>query len=243
MPRPNPQAQFRLFCFSYAGGGVAFFSAWPPMLPSHVETRPIRLPGRENRLGEKPYTRVADIVPPLTDALQPYLDKPFAFFGHSLGGFICFETARELRRRGLRQPRHLFISGARAPQLPDPDPEIHALPEKEFIAELRRLTGTPEAVLQNPELLALLLPSLRADFAASETYAYIAGVPLDVSLTVYGGVEDPKATPAQLEGWREQTTGAFALHLLPGGHFFLHSAKNALLRLLSQTLEVFKVIQ
>lgn len=235
-PRPNPQAAVRLFCFTYAGGGTAFYSTWPAALPAEVEVCPIRLPGRESRLSEKPYTRVEAIVPPLMEALQPFLDKPFVFFGHSMGGFVAFETAVALRAAALPQPQQLFISGTRAAHLPDPDEPIYHLPREVFISELRRLNGTPEAVLENKDLLDLLLPVIRADFEASDLYKISNLEPLGIPITAFGGTDDPKATPGQLAAWRERTTAAFKLHILPGDHFFLHSQKEALLKLLAAEL-------
>jgi medium-chain acyl-[acyl-carrier-protein] hydrolase len=133
-------------------------------------------------------------------------------------------------------PVHLFISGFRAPQLPDRDPPIHHLAEPEFISELRRLNGTPEAVLENKELVQLLLPTLRADFAAAETYQYTEDAPLDCSITALGGLEDPEATEADMTAWQLQTTNRFRTLMFPGDHFFLHNSKDALLAAISQDL-------
>lgn len=235
-PRPNPTASLRLFCFSYAGGGTAFFSAWVPLLPAALELCPIRLPGRESRLSEKPYTRVSAMVPPLVENLRPYLDRPFAFFGHSLGGFVSFETARALRQAGLPQPQRLFISGVRAPHLPDPEVSMYTLSDQEFINRMRQLNGTPEEVLQHTELLALMMPVLRADFEASDTYTYVPEPPLTCSITAFGGNADPRASRAQLEAWREHTTNDFNVEMIPGDHFFLHSARDTLLQALARGL-------
>lgn len=234
-PRPNPQATHRLFCFSYAGGGTSFFSRWVDSLPHHLELCPIRLPGRESRLAETPYTSVSAIIPPLAQALRPFLtEKSFSFFGHSLGGFIAFELARHLRQHNAPQPQKLLISGTRAPHLLDDEDPIYHLPHDDFIAALRRLNGTPEAVLQNQELLALVLPCLRADFKASETYAYIPAPPLAMPIVTFGGTADPKATPTQLQAWAQHTTATTQHHLLHGDHFFIHSQKDALLQHLSK---------
>jgi len=235
-PRPNPTAALRLFCFTYAGGGTSFFSAWVARLPTTVELCPIRLPGRENRLSEKPYTRVSEMIPPLVENLRPYLDKPYAFFGHSLGSFVSYETALAVRQAGLREPQRLFASGARAPHLPDPETPMYNLSEQDFIKRMRELNGTPEEVLQHAELLALMMPVLRADFEASDTYAYTPAPPLACGITVFGGDADPRASRAQLEAWREHTTSDFKLEIFPGDHFFLHSAREAVLGALGKEL-------
>lgn len=235
-PRPNPQARLRLFCFPYAGGGASIYRLWPNDLPAAVEVCAIQPPGRETRMREKPFTHVAPLAQALAPILRPYLDRPFAFFGYSLGSLVGFELARELRRQGDAQPLHLFVGGRRAPQTPDPEPPIHDLPEAEFLVELRRLSGTPEAVLQNAELMQLLQPLLRADFAVNETYVFTEDPPLDCPISAYGGLEDAEASREDLAAWREQTRGSFKLQMFPGGHFFLNSDRAMLLRAISEDL-------
>lgn len=235
-PPPSPNARLRLFCFPYAGGGALAYRTWVQDLPAGVDLCPVQLPGRESRLLEQPYTRIGALVQTLLDVLWPYFDRPFAFFGHSLGALIGFELARQLRQQRGLSPAHLFVSGRRAPQLPDPDHPIHCLPEAEFVEELRRLGGTPEAVLQDADMLQLVLPVLRADFAMCETYAYAGWDPLDCPITGLGGWQDPKARYDELAAWHEQTQAGFRLHMLPGDHFYLRSARDPLLQILAQEL-------
>ena len=212
------------------------FRGWQESLPASVEVCPLQLPGRERRLPEKAFTRMEPLVGEIAKVLLPYLDKPFAFFGHSMGGIISFELTRRLRREHGLQPEQLFVSGRRAPQIPSTKPITYDLPEEELIEELRRLNGTPKEVLEHPELLGLLLPVLRADFELIQTYQYTAEPPLDCPISAFGGLEDVDVGRELLEGWREQTTASFALRILPGDHFFLHSSKGTLLRILSQEI-------
>lgn len=235
---PNPKASLRLFCFPYAGGAAVTFRTWPDSLPRAIELCPVELPGRGKRIRSVPFTRLQLLVQAIAIAILPYLDKPFAFFGHSMGGLVSFELARLLRKNYGKIPVHLFISGYRAPQIPDPDPPIHDLPEPEFLEELRRLNGTPQAVLENTELMQMLLPAIRADFAVIETYAYTPESPLDCPITAFGGLQDREVSWDDLKAWQEQTNAAFSLHMLPGDHFFLQSAQPLLLQALSQELEV-----
>ncbi|BAZ11497.1 putative thioesterase [Calothrix sp. NIES-4071] len=137
-----------------------------------------------------PFNQLEAIAP----AFLSYLDKPFAFFGHSMGGLVSFELARLLRNEYRIHPAHLFISGRRAPQIPDTKPPIHDLPELAFKEELRHLGGTPSSVLDNPELMQLLIPMLRADFAVLETYVYKHEQPLDCLITVFGGLQDTEVS-------------------------------------------------
>ena len=209
--RRNPAARLRLFCFPYAGGGASIFSTWHRDLPSAVEVVAVQPPGREGRLMETPYADLASLVEAVAPALEPWMDRPFALFGHSNGGLMAFELARLLRRAGRRMPVHLFASGRPAPQLELDEPPIHALPDDEFVAELRRFKGTPDEILQNAEIMSLVMPLLRADFALGETYDYVPGPPLDLPVSAYGGEGDEEVSRDQVEAWREQTTGPFHL--------------------------------
>lgn len=233
----TPYARFRLFCFPYAGGGASIYQNWSRYLPEEIAVCPIQLPGRENRLLERPFSDLPSLLEGLLPALLPYLDMPYAFFGHSMGALVSFELARALFRHGHPiQPSHLFLSGRRAPHWPDTDPPDSQLPEPEFIERLRTLNGTPEAVLENQELLHLLLPLLRADFALCETYQYIPAVPLNCPLTVFGGLSDKEVSRASLNAWREVVSGPFKLRLFPGDHFFLQKEQASLLHVLALDL-------
>lgn len=235
-PKPHPRAKLRLFCFHYAGGGAASFRDWSDNLPSSVEVHFVELPGRGFRLAEKAFVSLNPLIEAIANTLHHNLDKPFTFFGHSMGGLICFELARLLRKKYGLNPIHLFVSAHRAPQLPDLDPPIYNLPDPEFLEELRDLEGTPQAVLENAELMQLLLPSLRADFTIVETYNYIAEPPLDCSITAFGGLQDREVSYEELKAWQEQTKTAFSLQMLQGNHFFIHSAQSLLLEYLYQDL-------
>jgi medium-chain acyl-[acyl-carrier-protein] hydrolase len=227
----------RLFCFPYAGGGASVFRGWPQAVSPELEIIPVQLPGRENRLREAPFTRLSPLVADAARALLPYIeDVPFALFGHSVGALVSFELARLLRRQYHRTPVHLFIASHRAPHRPDPNPPIHGLPEAEFLRELRRYNGTPEVILQNPELLELLVPNLRADFAVFETYGYTRDAPLDCPISAFGGRQDAEVSVADIEAWHEQTTSRFTMRLFPGDHFFLHAAQADLLQAICEEL-------
>jgi medium-chain acyl-[acyl-carrier-protein] hydrolase len=235
-PKPNPGAQMRLFCFPYAGGTAAIYRQWPDLVPPNVEVYVAHLPGRAGRLQDPPFTRLLSLVEEIAPAVRPFLDKPFAFFGHSMGALISFELARRLQRDRAPMPAQLFLSGRSAPHIPDVDKRTFDLPEPEFIEELRRLNGTPKEVLEHPELMLLMIPLLRADFSVCQTYQYEKGPPLDCPITIFGGLQDHEVPREHLEGWREHTSSTFKLRMLPGDHFFLNSAQALLLKTLSQEL-------
>lgn len=235
-PKPNRQAQLRLFCFPYAGGGAQIFRPWPDSLPPTVEVCAIELPGRGTRLKHASFTRIEPLVEAIALALLPMLDKPFAFFGHSMGALVSFELARLLRKQSSLRPRHLFVSGRRAPQIPNLE-IIHTLPEAELIEKLSGYNGTPSEVLKNPELMELFLPILRADFEVLETYVYKNEPAFDFPITAFGGLQDAEVTRQDLEAWANHTTAAFDLQMFPGNHFFIHSDQKLLLEALTSQLQ------
>lgn len=234
--RTKAHPSLRLFCFPYAGGGASVFRQWGQKLPLEIEACPVYLPGRESRLNEPLYTELDPLVTALSEALQPHLDIPYAFFGHSLGGLLAFELARHLQAQQQIGPQHLFVSAHRAPQLPLKRTPIRALPDAEFRKALFKIGGTPAAVLAHEELMELLTPIIRADFTIYETYRYRPGAPLTCPLTAFGGTQDHLVSRAELEPWREQTSNTFTLTMLNGEHFFVQSAQDDIIRLIVQSM-------
>lgn len=237
--RPNPQARLRLFCFPYAGGGASIFRTWVQAFPAEVEVCAVQLPGRESRLRDEPFKNIEALAEALGKALAPFLDdKPFAFFGHSMGASISYFLSLWLRDQGRPGPQALLVSARRAPQLPSEDEPIYHLPEEEFKNELRELNGTPETVLEHPELMELMLPLLRADFELVDTTPVIRAEPLECPVVAYGGLRDEEVRKDQLEPWQEVSRGPFRLRMFPGDHFFLHpdQDRDALIRALSEDL-------
>jgi medium-chain acyl-[acyl-carrier-protein] hydrolase len=227
----------RLFCFPYAGGSTSIFRTWQNQLPREVEVCSVYLPGRERRFVEPGITRMDTLVRLISTELAPYLKEPFALFGHSMGALISFELCRLIRRDRGTQPVHLFVSGYQAPQLQDPEPSYYNFPEPLFLDRLSRLNGTPKDVLEDAELIEVMLPLLRADFEAVQTYRYTPEPPLSVPITAFGGDQDLEVPPQSLEPWRDQTCLDFRSYSLPGDHFFLNTARSALLRHLANALE------
>jgi acyl transferase domain-containing protein/surfactin synthase thioesterase subunit len=234
--QPRSEAKLRLFCLPYAGAGASIFRSWAEALPPEIEVCALQLPGREDRLGETPFTRFSPLVQALVPILQPYLDIPFTFFGHSMGALVGFELVRELRRQGCASPDHLLVSALRAPQLPDLNLPIHRLPEPQFIEALQQLKGTPEGILQNADLMQLLSPTIRADLAIAENYIYSVQDPLPCPITAFGGQADSMVRLEELAGWKAQTLNSFRLQMFPGDHFFLHRDRAGLLEAISAEL-------
>ena len=234
--RPGAPAAPRLFCLPYAGTGASVFGQWPAAAGGRLDICPVHLPGRESRISEDAFTSTETLVPVLVDRLSPHLDRPYSLFGHSMGALIAFETARELRRLGLPSPVRLFASGFRAPHLPERFPNRRAMDDAAFVADLRSLAGTPDEVVDDAEMMALLLPTLRADVTLCETYVHQAGEPLDVPLTVFGGASDPRVSRDELEAWARHTRAGMELRLFPGHHFFLKSHRAAVVAAIAERL-------
>lgn len=242
---PKPQATLRLFCFPYAGGNAQTFRNWSNQLPDTIEVCPAELPGHGRRMKEPPHSDLKALLEEIVAVIPHYFDKPFAFFGHSMGALIAFELTRLLRDRLWQRakldraqslPDHLFVSGRRAPQIPEDDPPSYNLPDAELIKKLRWLKGTSAKILDDPEMMQLMLPILRADFAVCETYKYQPAAPLPCPITAFGGWRDPAIRHGGLKGWREQTTNNFTKKTFPGNHFFLHSAEASLLKFIQKQL-------
>lgn len=235
-PKPRSEPSLRLFCFPYAGGNASVFRTWADGFDARVEVCAVQLPGRATRMREAPMTNIECLTDLLSKALSDWLEHPFAFFGHSMGALVAFETVRALRRAGMPGPKHLFISARRAPDIPLSEPPIHNLPAAAFVTRLRELGGTPEEVLADRELLRFVMPTMRADFAVNETYRYYPEPPLDVPLTAFAASDDARATTEQMIGWRRQTGGPFKSYELCGGHFFINEQRARLLELVQTAL-------
>jgi surfactin synthase thioesterase subunit len=219
-PPRTARVASRLFCLPYAGGGASIFRSWAKDLPAEIHVVPVEYPGHGCRIREPLLRRMPEMVRSLADDIEPLARDDYSLFGHSMGALIAFELARELRRRGLRNLRHLFVCARTAPHTPRTRPDTYDLPDDEFIAELQRLDGTPPEVLADRELLDFVLPSVRADFELVETYRHEPAEPLHCGITAAGGAHDVDVGEADLRSWSEHTRAGCRVEVLDGGHFF-----------------------
>jgi len=225
---PVPDATTRLVCLPHAGGSAPFFFPVSKAMSPSVDVLAIQYPGRQDRRGEPCVNDLNELADLVTERLQPWLDRPIALFGHSMGATLAFEVARRLERAGV-VPLALFASGRRAPSR-HRDERVHLADDAGLIADLRRLSGTDPQVLGDDELLRAILPAIRGDYRAAETYRYRPGPRLNCPIVALTGDSDPHVTMAEAEAWGEHTESAFTLRVFSGGHFYLTSHSAAVMR-------------
>jgi medium-chain acyl-[acyl-carrier-protein] hydrolase len=235
-PAGDSGAARQLFCFAHAGGGPSFFRPWLAALAPEITVRRVLLPGREWRLEEPPFRHIAELVEPLCAGLEPYLDQPYALFGHSMGAVVACEVARRFSGPSRAGPACLIVSGRRAPGLAANHRRLSSLPDDEFLAEVGRLNGIPQEVLNEPELLDMLLPPLRADFELAETYQPLPGGRLGCPVVAYLSTADPEIDYDEVLGWQEVTTGEFTIRVFRGDHFYLRGGRPDVLNAVREDL-------
>ncbi|MEV5990800.1 alpha/beta fold hydrolase [Streptomyces sp. NPDC052115] len=220
--KPRPFAARRLVCFPHAGGSPYFFQAWAKEL-TDFEVHSVCYPGRAERMSEPPATDIRSMTGPIADSVEELLSdgRPTDFFGHSMGAAIAYEVAVALEERG-HSLGHFFASGARAPQLMEPDAAAETTWDDEAVTEtLVELGGTDTELLRNPAFVDMVMPYIRADFRMLASYGPERHVRLSCAVTALLGETDPRVSPRQADAWRESTRGPFRMRTVPGGHFYL----------------------
>ncbi|MER5810493.1 alpha/beta fold hydrolase [Streptomyces sp. NPDC002033] len=220
----------RLVCFPHAGGSATAYTQLARALPADFDVLAVQYPGRQDRYLEEPFTALEALVGAVAGELAGELaadpGRPYALFGHSMGALVAFETARLLAGRGLPAPQRLFLSGRDAPGARS-GAHYRDYDDDAVLAEVRGLGGTDRATLENPEILEMVLPALRADYRALGGYEWRPGEPLATPVTVLVGDGDPVVTVEEAGRWREHTSGAFDLRVFSGGHFYLNDHLDA----------------
>ncbi|GAA3918383.1 alpha/beta fold hydrolase [Streptomyces lacrimifluminis] len=232
---PAPDAEARLACFPYAGGSASFYFPTSQALSPSVEVLAIQYPGRQDRHAEPALTNIEALADGIADALNKWTDRPLAFFGHSMGSLVAYEVARRLQRDGVTLSA-LFASGGRAPHLWR-SRGMHKRPDSALIDELRELGGTESSALDNEEVLQMVLPTLRHDYQAIETYRYDPSPRLTCPILALIGDRDPRVSVNDVRGWDEHTSAGLDVRVLPGGHFYLVNQQTAILDIIGEHIQ------
>ncbi|MFF2331443.1 MULTISPECIES: thioesterase II family protein [unclassified Streptomyces] len=223
----TPEAPVRLVCFPHAGGAASFYFPVSRTLSPKLDVLAIQYPGRQDRRHEPAVEDVGTLADLIVAELRPLMDKPLAFFGHSMGAVVAFEVTRRMASEG-RAPVILFASGRRAPSAVREE-YVHKDTDEKIIAELQRLSGTDARMLDDEEVLRMILPSLRSDYKAVETYRAEPGATVSCPIDVLIGDDDPHVTHAEATRWREHTTGPYDIEVFKGGHFYLNDHAPAVM--------------
>lgn len=232
---PRPAARVRLFCVPYAGGAPAVFRGWAAELGDDIELWAVELPGRGRRLREPPLSSIASATDELEEGVEPLLDRPYAVFGHSMGGMIGYELVRRLVRVAP-PPLHLFVSGCGPPERFAMLQRVDHSTEEALVEAVWRLGAAPAAVLADPDVRAIFLPILRADLAACERYADPGGPPLPCPMTVLAGDADELVPADALGTWERRSSAGVRTESFAGGHFFIEPQRAAVTGLVRSTL-------
>lgn len=225
----------RLVCFPHAGGSASFYFPVSRALAPRLEVLAVQYPGRQERRREAAVDCIHELADRIADVLPLDDGRPTAFFGHSMGATVAFEVARRLERDRGRSVLHLFASGRRAPDRVRVE-DLHRRGDDAIVAELRRHSATDDRLLADQELLRMILPALRSDYRAIETYRERPGTRLRCPLTVLVGTADPLVTPDEAEAWRAHTTGPTDVRYFPGGHFYLTERAEDVLAVVTEAL-------
>lgn len=219
----------RLYCFPYAGGNArSIYGDWQDELYFDADVVPVDLPGRGARTGEVLLADLQPVAVQLAAEIAAEVGGPYMFYGHSIGALVCFEVARHLSRQHGSEPDAIFAAAFRAPHTPAARAPVHVMDDQDLLAHVVRLGGVPARVLSEPELLKLVLPTLRADLRLSEAYELGDVHCLSCPIYVYGGEADPIVASHEFERWRELTSGECEVRMFKGGHFFLEVSQHAM---------------
>lgn len=237
--RPSGKPIARLVCLPHAGGSASFYLPVARALGPAVDVLAVQYPGRQDRRSERPIDDMRDLADRIYEVLCGEPDLPVAFFGHSLGAIVAFEVVRRFEADGL-QPTRIFVSGRRSPST-QRDENVHLRDDAGILAQVRRLSGTSSALLDDDELMRATLPALRADYRIAETYQCAPQDMISAPITVLTGDRDPQTTLDEAKGWARHTSGAFDLRIFPGAHFYLTDHVDTIIKIIDDHLQAESV--
>lgn len=234
----NQNAKVRLFCFHYGGGSGVSFYPWISKIPNFVELMVVELPGRGNNMSQPLLTKVHDITILLVEEIKYYLDKPFVFFGHSLGSLISFELTKAMKGQNLPLPVHLMLSGSMAPHTLHKRRHICHLDDEAFSKQLKIYNGIPQEVQNESSFMDMFLPIIRADMSIIENYKYSPSRPLECDITTITGKDDPTVSVEDAKAWGHHTSLSYNHYNLNGDHFFIKTALQQVINIILQEIKM-----
>ncbi|MCR4567049.1 MAG: hypothetical protein K5769_03290 [Pseudobutyrivibrio sp.] len=228
--------EYYLFCFGHAGTWSVMFQNWQKELSDRVAVIPVVMPGKGERIDERPFSKMEPLVKSLSYVLKTFAGKKLLFYGNCLGGLEAFEIARELESSYSIKVEHLFISAQESPGCIHTENPIHKLEDELFIEKVKEKNGTPKEVFENTQLTKLLLGGLRADFKIYETYKFKEKKIPSFPITAFFGSEDSDITEEKIIGWKDETVGSFQYYEMEGGHFFATEKYGEMLEIIESSL-------
>jgi pyochelin biosynthetic protein PchC len=225
-----PGATAQVICFPHAGGSCTYYFPMSRALAPAIEVLAIQYPGRQDRHTEPCVDDLRMLADLVTPEIVPLTERPVLLFGHSMGATLAYEVALRLADAGVT-PLALFVSGRRAPSTYR-DERIHLYSKAEFIADIERLSGTDPRLFEDDQVVDMILPALRSDYRAAETYRYRESLPLACPVVALIGDSDPQVTVDEARAWDRHTTAGTSLRVYPGGHFFLAAHAGSVLNLI-----------
>ncbi|MBE5096681.1 thioesterase [Bacillus thuringiensis] len=227
-----------LFCLPYAGGSESIYANWKKYLDPSIELHAIKLSGRGKRFNESLYSSLDKAIEDIYSQIKPYLHKPFIFFGHSMGSLLAYELAYKVKQLNGVNPFHMFLSGGKTPQgYANENKKIHLFPNEEFKNEIKQMGGTPQEILDNPELLDIFIPILKSDFKIIENYIFSSdNFKFDCNITVLHGRKDD-ISEEEILRWKLYTKKNCNIVPFEGGHFFINECTESIVKLINQEIQ------
>ncbi|QUR67498.1 thioesterase II family protein [Mycobacterium spongiae] len=220
-----------LVCLHHAGGSAASFHPLRRGLQamgSEVAFTAVNLPGRETRRDEPRHVDAWTCVRALADELDDLLARPHVLLGHSMGAMLAYLLTQLRISRGMRAPEAVIVAACRAPSMPTPLHDLPLADDHALAVELVNYGGLPAEILDRPDWLALLLPTVRDDLRIVRSYRHTGGQPLPCPLHIFGGLTDPLVPPPTLARWAAHSLQPQPVRLYYGGHFLFRSPEPEL---------------
>lgn len=237
----RPFASHRAFCFPFAGGTPNAYRTLQERAPDWIEVVPVLLPGRDMRIMDAPVATIDAFLDAVLPVITPHLAGSFGFIGYSMGSRLAYRLTHRLRDMGFAQPRYLMICAHDWPFSGVERDHLYTLPSPQFWKKIAAYGGTPGEIMQHPDLMDLLEPMLRADFAMAFEEFPRPDTPLDLPLVALSAMDDPYANPAAMSAWAQETTGEFTQIPLPGEHFVIQSAPELFARTVLEQVKKYGV--